>query len=123
RNASRDEGGVEVIPIGVDLAEQVDFPLALPGLDLPLAHNGFLHISVLLEPDEPVHVVPLGETRDRMFTMLRDAADKIVGDADIERPVSLRREKIDVVAPCDHLALPPTVVIPAKAGTQIATRS
>src|SRR5438445_9588964 len=48
------------------------------------------------KPDQSVDVVPLGEAGRGLGLVLVDAANKVICDAQIERPVSAAGENIDV---------------------------
>jgi len=54
---------------------------------------------MLLKPHQPLDAVPLGETLGLLFSMLRNAADKVRGHASIERAVGGSGENIDTGLP------------------------
>jgi hypothetical protein len=50
-----------------------------------------------LKVDEPVYVIAFCMTIDKVVAMLIDAANEIVGDADVERATRPARKDVDVV--------------------------
>src|SRR5947207_10660535 len=48
---------VEIDPMRILRFDQVDLPIALPALDLPLADEGSLERFMHLEPDEPINAI------------------------------------------------------------------
>jgi hypothetical protein len=70
-----EDRGKEVLPIGIERFDQLQFFLSRPGLDLLFACDRVEHFLELLVPDKHLRRVALGETGDRAVAMLRDAID------------------------------------------------
>jgi len=77
--------------------DQLELPLASPPLDALLAQNRLVHVAVLLEVDEQLHRVSLGESGHQAFAMLMSAADQVIGVADVEGAIATAREDVDEV--------------------------
>src|SRR5205085_9696009 len=89
---------VEVTPVGIVFLNQSDLPIAPPLLDLFFACDCRHRVIIALEPDEPIDAVSGGEASQQLVLMLVHPTDQIIGDAQIQRPVSPARKQINVVA-------------------------
>ena len=87
----------QVVPLGVRPFNQLQFPRAIPTLDVFLAINRHANIAMDFVPNENVDAVALGESRHEAGSVLERASNKIVGDAGVERSVTPTGENIDVV--------------------------
>ena len=73
-DSSSNDRWIQIVPVGVLLFDQAEFPLAVPFLELLLAKNRGIHILVQLVVDQRMHPVFLGESFDRVISMLPNAA-------------------------------------------------
>ncbi len=85
----------QIMPIGVLALDQIDFPLAMPALQLFFAACRSLHIAIHFEVHKTVNAIPFRETRNRVGAMLMQASDKVRRYANVERPIWLARQDID----------------------------
>src|SRR5262249_46332937 len=97
---------VEIDPMRVGAFDQVEFPLAFPFLDLLFPANRTFDRIVQLEPDQLVNAIARCETRDGLALVLEHPLHEIGGHANIQRPVRLAREQIDVKHGQPSLAAP-----------------
>ena len=72
--ALRRQGWVKISPIRVFAFNQIDFPLALPLLDLPFPDQRRLKAFMGFEPHETVHTVFGGKAGDGPCFVLPNAA-------------------------------------------------
>jgi len=82
---------MEIIPIGVIALNQIDLPFPAPLLQFLLALDRGRYVVMSLEPDQADNVVLFREAFDELVLVLVDTADKIICDANVERPMRLAR--------------------------------
>lgn len=85
----------QVMPIGVGGFNKVDFPLAMPPLELLFARDGGLHGLKTLIIDQFHHVIALGKAVFRGGTMLPQAREQIGRDTDVERAARLACQNVN----------------------------
>src|SRR6185437_369939 len=85
---------IEIVPAGVFLFDQFEFPIAVPAFEAFLAGDGFVDVAVGFEPDETVDTIFLGEAFDQVVLVFPRATQDIVGDADVERSVAFAGEDV-----------------------------
>jgi hypothetical protein len=74
---------VQIIPIGIELLNQPDFPRPIPLLQLLLASDRVFGIIELFEIDEPVDFVFLCKAFDRFQSMFGYSTNEVIGHAGI----------------------------------------
>lgn len=77
----------QVLPLRIVLLNQIDLPLAFPAFHTFLSIDSIANIPVLLEIDQPVHPVFLGESFDGIGLVLMHPVQEVVGYADVQRAV------------------------------------
>jgi len=82
---------IEITPLRVVLLDRLQLPGASPLFDPLLPHVRILHGFVKLREHQCADAVIPGKTIDRTRAVLRYAAGKIAGDADIEGAVASAR--------------------------------
>src|ERR1035441_4220171 len=92
---STDNLVVYVVPLRNARHNQIYLPLTRLVLDILLALDCAQCGVVTFVIDERLHLVFLGEAVDQSLAMLMDAANEIVGDADIECSVRTAGEDVD----------------------------
>ena len=85
----------KVMPIGIGGFNKVDFPLAMPPLELLFAGNGGLHGVKPFIIHQFHHLIALGKAVFRGGTMLPQARNQIGRDTDVERAARLASQDID----------------------------
>lgn len=95
--SGRREGGIEVVPMGIVLLDQIDLPVAPPSLELLFEGDRLGDLSEFQPSDQTIHAVALGETGDILAFMLSGSSDEIVRHADIERAVASAGQHVDEV--------------------------
>jgi hypothetical protein len=88
----------QVIPVRIALLDQSQFPAPVPFLERLFAGDGVADIGEGFDMNQPCYSIFLGEGRTPAVSMREDASGKVVGDADVESPVALAGENIDMVA-------------------------
>lgn len=101
----------------VGAPDQVEFPLASPLLDLLFPTDRCLDRIVLLKPNQSVDAIARCEAWDGLALVLGYAPHEIGGHDNIQRPVRLAREQIDVKRG------QPILVVPAPPQAQVTARS
>src|SRR5215471_513338 len=91
----RRQGWVKISPVRVFAFNQIDFPVALPLLDLPFPDQRCLKAFMGFEPHETVHAVFGGKAGDGACFVLPNAAREFVGRTDVESPIGFSGEEID----------------------------
>jgi len=76
---------IKIVPIGIKLLDQSNFPGSIPLLQSFLANNRILNVIELFEIDQLMNAISLREAFRKFETMLTDAADQIICHADVER--------------------------------------
>ena len=94
---------VEIVPSRIGFLNQPQLPTPPPFLHLALAEEGSLARFANLIPDEPVTTVFCGEAAQCLGLVLPHPLGEIVGHADVDRPISLIGDDVDVER---HLAEP-----------------
>ena len=84
----------QILPLRVRPVDQVDLPLPPPVLKLLLAADGAFHVAKKFKVDKAMHVVARCEARRRAVAMLRESADKIGCDTDVQRSVMPARKDV-----------------------------
>jgi hypothetical protein len=84
------------MPIRVARLDQLNLPAPIPLLDLLLALDSADDAVASLEVDKLLDAIALGEARNLRAFVFLDAPNQVVGDADIERPIAIRSENLDV---------------------------
>ena len=97
RDNLRDQSRREIMPIGVVRLDQFDFPAPIPFLDVLLTLDRSGWVIAGFEVNQLLHGIAFGEAGNLRALMLGNAADEIVRDADIERPISIRSENVNVI--------------------------
>ena len=90
---------VQVIPTGIAFADRSDLPRTWPVLDRVLALDRGADVLVVLEMNEPLQAIPLGEAIDGTRAMLEYPPDKIVGHPDIENAVGTIGQDVNIASP------------------------
>ena len=85
----------KVDPLRVALVDKIDFPRAMPTLELFFTQDRRRHLAEQFVMHQPVDFVFSGEPRQRIIAMLPQASDEIRGHADIQRAVVPARKDID----------------------------
>ena len=75
---------------------------AEPAFEFLFAGDGGIHVSVVIEPDESIEVIALGESGCLAAFMLGDSALKIVCHADIKSGAMFVRDDVDLVVVIAH---------------------
>lgn len=78
---------IQIAPVGIHFKNESNLPRARPMLHCLLALDRRANAVVRFVPDKALETIELCEASDAAFTVLEGAARKIVGDAEIERPV------------------------------------
>ena len=85
-----------IIPIGIFFLDQLDLPIAFPGLKLLFARDRLQRSREHFHVHEAENSMLLHELRASPSAMLLDASANIVGNADVERPVMAAGEDVVV---------------------------
>ena len=93
--ALRQQGWVKISPMRVFAFNQIDFPVALPLLDLSFPDQRCLKAFMGFEPHEPVNPVFRGKAGDSSCLVLPNAAREFEGRTDVKSAMRLSGEKID----------------------------
>lgn len=88
----------KIIPAGIALLDQSQFPATIPFLERLFSSDGVPDIGERLDMNQSGDPIFLGERRTRKVSMREDTGGQIVGDADVESPVALAGENIDMIA-------------------------
>jgi hypothetical protein len=99
-NLNAGNAWIQIIPIGIELFYQSDFPGPIPLPQLLFAFDRVFDIVELLEVDEPVELVFLRETFYRLQVMLGYATNNIIGYTDVKRASDTTGWYVDVEAAC-----------------------
>jgi hypothetical protein len=102
-NSNTSDARIQVVPIGIEFFDQSDLPSSIILLQLLLASDRVLRILKLFVINEHADFVFLGEALHQFQFMLRDAADEVVGYADLQRAANAAREYEDLEAAWLHL--------------------
>src|SRR3954447_16813049 len=89
----------EIAPIRVQFLDQSDLPRAFPFLQPLFAPNGKFDLLELLEIDQPMNRVPAAKSFSRVGAMFVNAANEIVGDADVQRTPDIACQDVNPVNP------------------------
>ena len=89
---SGDKPRVEIIPMGIALLNETNFPCTIPTLYLLLAGDGIINIGVHLEP----YPVSLGEALKQIVLVLMHAFRKVAGHTCVQCPVTFAGEDVDI---------------------------
>jgi hypothetical protein len=112
----------QVAPAGIVLLDQLDFPAAMPILQLFFPRNRFLRRCERFDMNQQVHAIFFDEFGTSAAAVLLEPSSKVTGDADVERPVWLAGENVDPLR-CAHGSAPTREIsnaapwVPAFAGT------
>src|SRR5215208_761263 len=88
---------VQIAPLRIFFFDQRNFPFALPVLDLLfLADRGF-YGGGGLEPDKMMHTITVGEAVDFAAPMFENAANQVIGHANIERSIFAAGHQVNEV--------------------------
>src|SRR5262245_14197773 len=90
---------INIIPIWIVLLDKLNLPGTTPLLQSLFAEDSLLDIVELLEVNQAMNPILLGETLNQPLPMLIHSSNQIVGDADIERATNPARQDVDPVAP------------------------
>lgn len=93
--ALRRQGRVKIGPMRIFAFNQIDFPVALPLLDLPFPDQCCLKALMGFEPHETVHAVFGGKAGDDACFVLPNATHEFEARTDVERPIRFSGEEID----------------------------
>ena len=93
--ALRRQRWVKIGPMRVFAFDQIDFPVALPLLDLPFPDERCLKAFMAFEPHETVHAVFGGKAGDGACFVLPNAAREFEARTDVQRAVGLAGEEIN----------------------------
>jgi hypothetical protein len=74
----------QISPVRIRRADQVDFPVASPLLQLLFTRDRALHVVAALEPDESMQSILARKAGDRVIPMLPYTPDEIRRDTDIQ---------------------------------------
>ena len=88
---------MKIVPPGIVFLDQANLPHSVPALQLFLSRDGIADISECLEINQQNHAMLLRESWNAAFLVFRNAADKIIGHADIECAVAGAGEDIDEI--------------------------
>ena len=88
----------KVVPIRIHGDNLANFPGTGPMLDIVLALDGCPDIVELLETDQPLQAISLGEAIDEPRTMLKYSADNIACNADVEDAVRSVGQNVNIAA-------------------------
>ena len=80
--------GIQVIPFSIEAMDQPNFPSSRPMFDGFFPLNRDADIVVPFVVDQPFKTVRFGKSLYGTFAMLEDAADEVVGDADVKDAVA-----------------------------------
>ena len=97
-NLNAGDARIQVVPIGIEFFDQTDLPSSIILFQLLLASDRIFCILELFEINQHVDVVFLGKVLGQFQLMLGDAADEVVGHADVERAADAAGEDVDVEA-------------------------
>jgi hypothetical protein len=90
--SSAGDARIQIVPVGIEFLNQPDFPGSIPLLQLLLALDRVFGIIELFEIDEVADLVLLRKAFRQFQAMLGDAANEIIGYADVKRaPIRLAR--------------------------------
>ena len=87
---------IKVVPIGIKLFDQSNFPGSIPLLQSFLANNRILNVIELFEIDQFVNAISLREAFHEFETMLTNPSDEVIRHADIERAILAACQNVDV---------------------------
>ena len=85
--ALRRQEWVKISPIRVFAFNQIDFPVTLPLLDLPLPNQRCLKAFMGFEPHKTVHAVFGAKAGDGSCFVLPNAAREFEGRTDVKSPI------------------------------------
>ena len=88
----------QVAPGGVGLADQAQFPLAVPVLHPFLADDGLVDILVAFDVDQPDQAMLAAELRAAPRAVLDNPRGEVGGDADVQRAVRRVGHDVDPAA-------------------------
>jgi hypothetical protein len=63
---------MEVVPVGVVLLDQADFPVAAPSFETLLKGDRCGHLAKAAVPDQTIHAIALGEAVELLRSVLSD---------------------------------------------------
>ena len=84
----------QIAPLRIGLLDELQLPCAPPPLDAFLARDRSFYVAMLLEVHEVLHAIALGEAGDQSLAMLDHPSVKIIGDADVQCPVTIGSENV-----------------------------
>jgi len=84
----------QINPMGIGVINQIDFPSAVPVLQLLLPRNRGLHRAENFKMHQPVYSIFRSMSRRHAAPMLRKPLQQVRGNADIKRSVMLARKYI-----------------------------
>jgi hypothetical protein len=90
--------GIQVIPFSIEAMDQPNFPSSWPMFDGFFSLNREADIVVLFVIDEPFETVRFRKSLYGTFAMFEDAADEVVGDADVKDAVALIGKDVNTAA-------------------------
>ena len=75
--------------------DQVDFPRAMPVLELLLAQDRRFHFAEQFEMNEPVNFVARGMSGQCVISVFPEPSDQIGSHANVKRPVKSTGQNVD----------------------------
>src|SRR5262245_37343599 len=108
----------EITPPRIHLFDELQFPRAIPLLDLSFAYQSGLARLMLLVPNQQLHSIVTGKSRHGSGPMLPDALNEVVCHAAVQRSVSSARKNINIEAHCTWL-LGPRLRAPPRGRTEL----
>jgi hypothetical protein len=85
-----------ITPKRVVLFDGVDFPVPLPGFDHFFVGDSISNVIKDLEIDKRFDTIFFGETVDQPFSVLKSTADKVAGDSNVQRTVTLASHDVNI---------------------------
>jgi hypothetical protein len=102
-NSSACYARIKIVPIGIKIFDQSNFPSSIPLLQSFLANYRILTVIELLEIDQFMNAISLREAFHKFETMLTDAAHEVIRHTDVKRAADAAGEDVDVVAAYSQL--------------------
>ena len=107
-----EKGRVQIPPFRVRLLDQSDLPISPPLLDRLLTSDCIRGIIMGFEPHQTIDGILSSETRHTPSLVLMHAAQKVIRNPDVERPMPPAGKKVNMKR---HQASP-AFVIPGRPG-------
>jgi hypothetical protein len=107
---------IKIVPIGIKLFDQSNFPSSIPLLQSFLANYRILNVIELLEIDQFMNAIPLREAFHKFETMLTDAAHEVIRHADVKRAADAASKDVDVVTAYSQFTASGKLGRPVKPG-------